>query len=228
MASALTQLFPNVFYDASQRKLYTANAVKGFRVHGEALRKEGKREFREWNPRQSKLAAAIVKGLKTLPIKPGARVLYLGAAQGATASFVSDIVGARGVVYCVEFSPRAMRDLLRVCEARENMLPLLADARKPEDYANEIGKSGVDVVFEDVADPQQAEILIANSRFLKKSGAALVAVKSQCISSVAPPEASYAEFKKKIALEFEIVEELRLEPFEEGHAFYSLRKKKQF
>jgi fibrillarin-like rRNA methylase len=60
---------------------------------------------------------------------------------------------------------------------------------------------------------------------LKKGGAALIAVKSQCINSVAPPEESYAKFRKKIDSVFEIVEELRLDPLEEGHAFYSLRKK---
>lgn len=81
------------------------------------------------------------------------------------------------------------------------------------------------MVFEDVADPQQAEILIANACFLQKGGAALIAVKSQCISSTQPPEQSYAEFKKKIGSVFEVAEELRLDPLEEGHAFYSLRKK---
>ncbi|MFH0973275.1 MAG: fibrillarin-like rRNA/tRNA 2'-O-methyltransferase [Candidatus Micrarchaeota archaeon] len=222
---AFKQLFPGVFLDAGQRKLCVRNSVRGFRVHGEALREEGGNEYREWNPKQSKLAAAIAKGLRSLPIKPGASVLYLGAAQGATPSFVSDVVGAKGVVYCVEFAPRAMRDLLRVCETRDNMLPLLADARKPEEYVKEIEGGKVDCVFEDVADPQQAEILIQNARFLEKGGAALIAVKSQCISSVAPPEESYAEFKKAVAPIFSIAEELRLEPFEQDHAFYSLRKK---
>ncbi len=221
----LKEIFPNVFLDSSQRKLYVKNGVAGFRVHGEAVIKEGRYHYREWNPRQSKLAAAIAKGLRSLPIKPGASILYLGAAQGATPSFVSDVVGSKGVVYCLEFAPRAMRDLLRVCESHENMLPILGDARKPEEYAGEIEDGRVDVVFEDVADPQQAEILLQNARFLQRGGAALIAVKSQCISSTQPPEQSYAEFRKKIGGVFDVVEELRLDPFEEDHAFYSLRKK---
>lgn len=40
-------------------------------------------------------------------IKPGAKVLYLGAASGTSVSHVSDIVGAGGVVYAVEFSHRS-------------------------------------------------------------------------------------------------------------------------
>ncbi len=225
MVQALKEIFRGVFFDSTQRKLYVRNGVKGFRVHGETIIKEGNYHYREWNPRQSKLAAAIAKGLRRLPIKSGTSVLYLGAAQGATPSFVSDVVGKKGSVYCVEFAPRAMRDLLRVCEAHENMLPILGDARKPEEYASEIENQKVDVLFEDVADPQQAEILLQNARFLERGGAALIAVKSQCISSTLPPEQSYAEFKKKVSSVFEIAEELRLDPFEEDHAFYSLRKK---
>lgn len=54
---------------------------------------EGKVEYRVWNPFRSKLAAAIVGGVDKIYIKPGAKVLYLGAASGTTVSHVSDIVG---------------------------------------------------------------------------------------------------------------------------------------
>ena len=46
-----------------------------------------------WNPFRSKLAAAIVGGVDKIYIKPGSKVLYLGAASGTTVSHVSDIVG---------------------------------------------------------------------------------------------------------------------------------------
>ena len=54
---------------------------------------EGKIEYRVWNPFRSKLAAAIVGGVDKIHIKPGSKVLYLGAASGTTVSHVSDIVG---------------------------------------------------------------------------------------------------------------------------------------
>ena len=40
-------------------------------------------------------------------MKPGAKVLYLGAASGTSVSHVSDIVGPEGTVYAVEFSHRS-------------------------------------------------------------------------------------------------------------------------
>lgn len=54
---------------------------------------EVKMEYRAWNPFRSKLAAAILGGIDQIHIKPGAKVMYLGAASGTTVSHVSDIVG---------------------------------------------------------------------------------------------------------------------------------------
>ena len=50
-------------------------------------------EYRAWNPFRSKLAAAILGGVDNIHMKPGSKVLYLGAASGTTVSHVSDIVG---------------------------------------------------------------------------------------------------------------------------------------
>jgi len=47
-------------------------------------------------------------------IRPGSKVLYLGAASGTTVSHVSDIVGKDGIVYAVEFSHRSGRDLVNM------------------------------------------------------------------------------------------------------------------
>jgi len=58
---------------------------------------DGKKvEYRVWNPFRSKLAAAILGGVDQVHIKPGTKVLYLGAASGTTVSHVSDIVGPVG------------------------------------------------------------------------------------------------------------------------------------
>ena len=50
-------------------------------------------EYRVWNPFRSKIAAAVVGGIENLWIKPGDKVLYLGAASGTSVSHVSDLVG---------------------------------------------------------------------------------------------------------------------------------------
>lgn len=51
-----------------------------------------------WNPFRSKLGAGIVGGIGACPVKPGAKVLYLGGASGTTVSHVSDMVGPEGAV----------------------------------------------------------------------------------------------------------------------------------
>ena len=164
--ASVKEVFPGVY--KIDGKYATLNAVPGVKVYGENLVKNGGKEYRIWDPKRSKLGAALVKGLKTLTIKPGSAVLYLGSANGTTASHVSDIVGEKGRVYCVEFSPQSMRDLLLLCDERKNLYPILADARLPERYA-EVGK--VDVVFEDVADREQTNILLRNIAAFKAKSA---------------------------------------------------------
>lgn len=56
-------------------------------------------EYRVWNPFRSKIAAGIIGGVSDIFIKPGAKVLYLGAASGTTVSHVSDIIGSEGIIY---------------------------------------------------------------------------------------------------------------------------------
>ncbi|MEM3555232.1 MAG: fibrillarin-like rRNA/tRNA 2'-O-methyltransferase [Candidatus Micrarchaeia archaeon] len=204
-------------------KLATKNLIKNFRVHGEKLVEINGIQYRYWNPYRSKLAAAIMKGMKSMPIKNESHVLYLGAAAGVTASFVSDIVGRKGVVYCVEFAPRAMRDLVYVCEKRGNMLPLLADARKPESYKGEVGE--VDVIYEDVAQPEQDEIMMKNAEmFLKKGGYAMMAIKSQSVDVTKKPKEVYERILDRLSKKFEILETHELSPFDKDHLFVVMRK----
>lgn len=51
-----------------------------------------------WSSR-SKLAAGILGGLEQIYMKPGSKVLYLGAASGTSVSHVADIVGPTGAVF---------------------------------------------------------------------------------------------------------------------------------
>ena len=216
----MKEIFKGVFAEAG--RFYTKNLVRGFKVHGERLLERNGVEYREWNPYKSKLGAAIALGLKHFPFAPGGKVLYLGAAHGVTPSFISDIVGPKGMVYCIEISPITMRDLINVCEKRHNMIPVLGDARKPEEYA-ELEK--VDVVFEDVADPQQAEITLRNARFLRRGGFALIAIKARAIDSVEEPAKIYERNKMKFRSQYALVEEIILDKFEKDHMFLVLKKK---
>jgi rRNA 2'-O-methyltransferase fibrillarin len=139
-----------------------------------------KLEYRVWNAFRSKLAASIVNGVSSIYIKPGAKVLYLGAASGTTVSHVSDIVGEvslfliikNGIVYAVEYSERSGRDLINMAKKRPNVIPIIEDARKPYKYRMLCGM--VDVIFSDVAQPDQARIIIINAKHYLKNGGGFV------------------------------------------------------
>lgn len=151
-------------------------------------------------------------------IKPGSSVLYIGAAAGTSVSHVSDIVGPTGTVYAVEFSHRPGRDLLGVAKLRTNIVPIIEDARHPLKYRMLVNT--VDVIFADVAQPDQARIVALNAHyFLKNGGHAVIAIKASCIDSTAAPEAVFKrEVAKLQAEKFKPREQLTLEPYERDHA----------
>ncbi len=204
-------------------KLATKSMAPGTRSYSEELVKEGKDEYRMWNPYRSKMAAALLNGLKGFALKGGSRILYIGAATGTTASHLSDIVGKEGVVYCIELSERNMRELIRVCEARTNMLPILGDARQVELYANDI--EGCDVIYQDASAREQAQMLMVNSRFLKKGGIAYFIIKSQSVDVSMQPKDVFKMELKVLEHEFELLETVELEPFDRMHMFCVLRKR---
>lgn len=175
-------------------------------------------EYRVWNPFRSKIAAAILGGIDNIWMVPGSKVLYLGGAAGTTVSHVSDIVGPTGCVYAVEFSHRPGRDLINMAKSRTNVIPIIEDARHPLKYRMLVGT--VDVVFADVAQPDQARIVALNaSYFLKNGGHFVISIKASCIDSTAAPEAVFAREVKKLQQEnFKPAEQLTLEPYERDHA----------
>jgi len=205
-----------------EASLCTLNQVPGESVYGEKRisveSEQGKVEYRVWNPFRSKLAAGILGGLDKIWIAPGAKVLYLGAASGTTVSHVSDIVGSTGCVYAVEFSHRSGRDLINVAKKRTNIIPIVEDARHPHKYRMLVPM--VDVIFADVAQPDQARILAHNAHyFLKNEGHCVMSIKANCIDSTASPEFVFAEEVKKLQQEqFKPTEQITLEPYERDHA----------
>ncbi|WP_407283051.1 fibrillarin-like rRNA/tRNA 2'-O-methyltransferase [Methanolobus sp. WCC1] len=205
--------------DIDDRKmLATKNMIPGMSVYGERLITEDDTEFRQWDPSRSKLGAMLLKNFD-IPIESDSIVLYLGAASGTTVSHVSDIL-TDGLVYAVEFSPRTMRDLIQLCDQRPNIIPILADANKPQSYAHIVEKA--DVIFQDVAQPNQAEIAAVNSKyFLEEHGHLMLSIKSRSIDTVASPKKIFKEEVRKLEsgfdIEFEVLERKELDPFHEDH-----------
>jgi fibrillarin-like pre-rRNA processing protein len=201
-------------------RLATRNLAHGRSVYGERLIRFEGVEYRVWDAFRSKLAGAILKGLHTVPILPGHRVLYLGAASGTTPSHISDIVGEKGHVYCVEFAQRSLRELVtNVCAHRLNMSPFLADARMPQKYSMFIpGK--VDDIYCDVAQPEQAKVLADNADVLLKEGSwVLLAVKAQSIDVTKQPSEVYKQEAKVLKNRgFRVEQVVDLEPYDKAHA----------
>lgn len=217
--------------------LVTRNMDPGNSVYGEKRlvaeeSEDVKIEYRVWNPFRSKLGAGIVGGVGNMPIKPGSKVLYLGGASGTTVSHVSDMIGPDGVVYAVEFSHRSGRDLTNMAKRRPNVVPIVEDARQPQRYRMLIGM--VDVIFSDVAQPDQARIVILNANyFLKNNGWLVISIKANCVDSTAAPEAVFAMEVDKLRKDgCKPKEQLTLEPYHRDHAlvtgiFRASKKKKE-
>lgn len=91
--------FPGIFIARSKEDaLVTKSLVPGESVYNEkriSVPDENgeKVEYRVWNAYRSKLAATVLGGVDNFDVRPGSRVLYLGAASGTTVSHVADIVG---------------------------------------------------------------------------------------------------------------------------------------
>jgi fibrillarin-like pre-rRNA processing protein len=176
-------------------RFYTINLDRDRTVYNEKLFMDGEIQYREWNPYRSKLCSAMKCNIRKTYLEKNTRLLYLGASSGTTVSHCSDILtGPQGVIYAVEFSPRSLRELVQNCVDRKNVVPILGDANQPQSYAKfVIGQ--IDVIYQDVAQPNQAEILIKNARhFLKKhDGAFLYAVKARSIDTAGKPQQIFRE-----------------------------------
>ena len=202
-----------------EKNAATLNLVAGDNVYGEKLVKYAGEEYRIWDPFRSKLAAALKKRIKNMPITNGSKVLYLGASTGTTVSHVSDIVGPSGIVFAVEPATRVARNLIEnVVSKRKNVLPIIEDARKPQLYFAVFGK--VDVIYCDIAQPDQTDIAIANClAYLKPRGVMLLVVKTRSIDVTMDPRAVVTQEADKLKRNgFQIDQIINLEPFDRDHS----------
>lgn len=223
----------NIFYKDGE--IATKNLTPGIKVYDEKLIREGENadnnetsaenieEYRIWNPRRSKLAAALLNGLQDFDLKNDSKVLYLGASTGTTVSHISDICDS-GLIYAVEFSPVSMKKLVRLSQKRNNISPILADATKPKYYLNKVEK--VDLVYCDVAQEKQSELFMDNMNlFLKEDGQGLITIKARSIDVVQKPKKIFKDEAKKIKENgYSILEKIKLEPYEKDHIAFLVEK----
>ena len=168
---------------------------------------------RVWDPHRSKLSALYHVGTG-IELTPGMRVLYLGAANGTTVSHVADYVD---VVYAVEFAPRPMQDLLEVSRRRRNVIPIMADAARPEQYAMLV--ETIDLLYQDVAQPEQTSIALRNCSFLKTGGILILMLKTRSVDVRKEPAEVFRDTLDALTSSGLIVQECKwLAPYHHDHA----------
>jgi len=126
--------------------------------------------FKRWIPNMGSISQqACCHDIERLifTCKEGFPFLYLAPPWNYRWA-MSRILVENGMVYAVEISPRAMKDLIRVSIPRNNVVPILADAMDPGSYKNKV--SEVDFLYQDIAQREQARIALRNAElFLKKT-----------------------------------------------------------
>ena len=109
------------------------------------------------------------------------------------------------------------RLILKVAPFRENIFPILSDARFPERY--QILVETVDGVYSDIAQPEQARILADNAEiFLNDQGWILLVIKARSIDAIEKPTTI---FKREVEVlkdrGFKVKQVVRLKPYDKAH-----------
>jgi fibrillarin-like pre-rRNA processing protein len=202
---------------ADRTELFTEAIGAPPSVYGERWVESRGHIYRSFEPGRSKLSAALVHGWAGPIPREGDRWLYLGAASGTTASHIADLAGPRGEVYAVERSPRPFARLLALAERWTNLVPILADARQPREYAGTVPT--VSGVYADIAQPDQVEIVRANAElFLESPGTVVViALKTASMGREREPAEHLVAAERELGAGFDLARSVRLDPFHKGH-----------
>ena len=133
------------------------------------------------------------------------------------------MVGPDGFVFCLDFAPRVVRDLYLLCQKRNNMAPIIADANAPETYEKLIPE--VDVIFMDIAQRDQVGIFLKNIKFLKEGGFGLLALKARSVDVTKNPKDVFKIARAELEEHLMIVDYKELDPYEKDHCFFVCKKK---
>jgi fibrillarin-like pre-rRNA processing protein len=196
--------------------LWTVALADGGPVYGERILERSDAALRRFDPSRSKLSAALLKADDLPPPAPEQTWLYLGAATGTTASHLADLVGRSGRVYAVEKSVRSFVRLVALAERYPNLFPVLADARRPEEYLGLVPP--VDGLYADIAQPDQVAIVRANAReFLRAGGRLYLALKTASMGRERTAEEHARDATDALRADFTVRAPVSLEPFHRRH-----------
>ncbi len=216
------------------RNLWSQNAVKGTSVRGERLKLDGRNEWRQWNPRSSKLGAGLLRAREdTAGLLPpvGSTCLYLGAGHGTTISHLHDHVCGldnhqNGTIIAVDISSRCIRDIIRLSASRPGIFPVLGDARETNSITPFLN-SKVPWLFQDVSQTSQVEIFISLcEKFLSPEGTGILSLKAASERQISGGITAQFEHAESIiqASGYNLIERINLAGWEEKHVLFQIRK----
>ena len=118
-----------------------------------------------------------------------------------------------------------MRQLIQNTSNRTNIIPILGDARFPDNYAKYVF-TNIDLIYQDVAQPRQAEIALENCNYyLKDDGILIIAIKSQSIDSIQKSELTYAQEKRILEKAgYDILESANIHKYAANHIILIVKK----
>ncbi len=162
---------------------------------------------------QGKLGAYQTNGGDAWDPEPGENVLYLGAAEGATASWMCKQLD--GTIVAVEKSPVAGLSLLRSARELDHLIPYIGDARNTGSYAPFVPSLGF--VYQDIAQRDQVDIFVKNvERFSPRR--AFLAVKARSIAVERDPKSVFEDAREAVEEAGRVVDVVSLDPFHKDHA----------
>ena len=173
-----------------------------------------KKKWIVWNPYHSKLAAYVLGKGKNWPFLKESNVLYLGAAEGNTIGFLSEICN-EGKIVGVDISPMAMAELVNLAEKKKNLIPFLGDAHFPGKY--EVYTGNPDIIYQDIAQSNQIELFIRNYHYFKPKCGFLM-IKSRSISG--KDKDVFEKSEKMLEKEFKLLEIIDIKKWAKGHKAY--------
>ena len=84
--------------------------------------------------------------------------------------------------------------------------------------------SGVDIVYQDIAQRNQEDIFVRNCKlFLKKGGYGLLAVKARSIDVRRRPKDIFEEIRQHLEKIFTVIDYKILEPFQKDHCMIIIK-----
>ena len=179
-----------------------------------ALELRKNKKWIKWSPFHSKLSAYLLGGGEYWPFKENSRILYLGAAEGNTLSFLSEIC-TKNTITAVEISAIAMAELLELVEKKRNIIPYLGDAHFPNKYHVQANKP--EIIYQDIAQNDQIDIFLRNCNYFNPKCAFLM-LKTQSISG--ENKTIFEDTKIKLNEIFENIEMININKWAKGHSAY--------